>query len=88
MQYRELLNDLAAKQGRRSRIALVGAGQMGRGFASQSHRLGLEVSVIADVDPARIKQAYADLKLKEPIISDDVDQLNKAINFESKVPAG
>lgn len=86
MQYRELLNDLAAKQGRRSRIALVGAGQMGRGFASQSHRLGLEVSVIADVDPARIKQAYADLKLKEPIISDDVDQLNKAIN--SGQPAG
>ena len=80
MQYRELLNDLAAKQGRRSRIALVGAGQMGRGFASQSHRLGLEVSVIADVDPARIKQAYADLKLKEPIISNDVDQLNKAIS--------
>ena len=86
MQYRELLNDLAAKQGRRSRIALVGAGQMGRGFASQSHRLGLEVSVIADVDPARIKQAYADLKLKEPIISDDVDQLNKSIN--SGQPAG
>lgn len=86
MQYRELLNDLAAKQVRRSRIALVGAGQMGRGFASQSHRLGLEVSVIADVDPARIKQAYADLKLKEPIISDDVDQLNKAIN--SGQPAG
>ncbi len=86
MQYRELLNDLAAKQGRRSRIALVGAGQMGRGFASQSHRLGLEVSVIADVDPARIKQAYADLKLKEPIISEDVDQLNKAIN--SGQPAG
>ena len=86
MQYRELLNDLAAKQGRRSRIALVGAGQMGRGFASQSHRLGLEVSVIADVDPARIKQAYAVLKLKEPIISDDVDQLNKAIN--SGQPAG
>jgi predicted homoserine dehydrogenase-like protein len=86
MQYREILNDLAAKQGRRSRIALVGAGQMGRGFASQSHRLGLEVSVIADVDPARIKQAYADLRLKEPIISDDVDQLNKAIN--SGHPAG
>lgn len=86
MQYRELLNDLAAKQGRRSRIALVGAGQMGRGFASQSHHLGLEVSVIADVDPARIKQAYADLKHKEPIISDDVDQLNKAIN--SGQPAG
>jgi predicted homoserine dehydrogenase-like protein len=86
MQYRELLNDLAAKQGRRSRIALVGAGQMGRGFASQSHRLGLEVSVIADVDPVRIKQAYADLKLKEPIISNNVDQLNKAIN--SGQPAG
>jgi predicted homoserine dehydrogenase-like protein len=59
---------------------------MGRGFASQSHHLGLEVSVIADVDPARIKQAYADLKHKEPIISDDVDQLNKAIN--SGQPAG
>ncbi|NCW29820.1 MAG: oxidoreductase, partial [Actinobacteria bacterium] len=51
MQYRLKLAELAEKQGRPFRIALVGAGQMGRGFASQSHRLGLQVAVVADIAP-------------------------------------
>lgn len=86
MQYREQLKVLAKAQGRDFRIALVGAGQMGRGFASQSHRMGLAVAVISDIDPARIKQAYADLKLGEPVISVDVAELNTAI--EAGKPAG
>jgi predicted homoserine dehydrogenase-like protein len=86
MQYREQLKVLAKAQGRDFRIALVGAGQMGRGFASQSHRMGLAVAVISDIDPARIKQAYADLKLGEPVISVDVTELNAAI--EAGKPAG
>lgn len=86
MQYREQLKVLAKAQGRDFRIALVGAGQMGRGFASQSHRMGLAVAVISDIDPARIKQAYADLKLGEPVISVDIAELNAAI--EAGLPAG
>ena len=86
MQYREQLKVLAKAQGRDFRIALVGAGQMGRGFASQSHRMGLAVAVISDIYPARIKQAYADLKLGEPVISVDVAELNAAI--EAGKPAG
>lgn len=86
MQYRAELKKLAQAQGRDFRIALVGAGQMGRGFASQSHRMGLSVAVIADIDPARIQQAYHDLKLGEAVISSDVAELNQAI--ESGKPAG
>lgn len=80
MEYRSRLEELARKQGRNSRIAMVGAGQMGRGFANQSNSMGgIDVSVIADVDPARIEQAFADLGLPKPVISDDVDTLNRAI---------
>lgn len=86
MLYRDEIKRLAKAQGREFRIALVGAGQMGRGFASQTHRMGISVAVIADIDPARIQQAYADLRLGEAVISDDVDTLNKAI--ESGKPAG
>jgi predicted homoserine dehydrogenase-like protein len=86
MQYRNELEKLAKAQGRDFRIALVGAGQMGRGFASQSHRMGLAVAVISDIDPARIQQAYSDLKLGEAVISLDVAELNAAI--EAGKPAG
>ena len=86
MQYRTELKRLAQQQGRDFRIALVGAGQMGRGFASQSHRMGLAVAVIADIDPARIQQAYHDLGLGEAVISDDLATLNGAI--EAGKPAG
>jgi len=79
MQYRLKLAELAEKQGRPFRIALVGAGQMGRGFASQSHRLGLQVAVVADIAPERITQAFTDLGLGEPVISSDAQELNAAI---------
>ena len=79
MQYRQKLAELAEKQGRPFRIALVGAGQMGRGFASQSHRLGLQVAVVADIAPERITQAFHDLGMGDPVISSDAGELNAAI---------
>jgi len=79
MQYRLKLQELAKTNGRPFRIALVGAGQMGRGFASQSHRLGLQVAAVADIAVERINQAYNDLGLEAPVISSDVAELNAAI---------
>ena len=86
MQYRLKLKQMAEANGRPFRIALVGAGQMGRGFASQSHRLGLQVAVVADIAQERINQAYADLGLDAPLISNDIALLNAAI--ASGKPAG
>ena len=71
MQYRLKLAELAEKQGRPFIIALVGAGQMGRGFASQSHRLCLQIAVVADIAPERITQAFHDLGMGDPVISSD-----------------
>ena len=79
MQYRHKLAELAVKQGRPFRIALVGAGQMGRGFAAQAHRLGLSVAAVADIAPDRINQAFHDLGHPAPTISSDVADLNRRI---------
>lgn len=54
----ERLRRLAAERGRPVRVALVGAGQMGRGLAAQVGRTeGLELSVVADIDPERARGA-------------------------------
>jgi predicted homoserine dehydrogenase-like protein len=80
MEYRARLEELARKNGRNSRIAMVGAGQMGRGFANQANSMGgIDVAVVADVDPARINQAFSDMGLAAPVISEDVAELNAAI---------
>lgn len=80
MEYRGRLEELARKQGRKSRLALVGSGQMGRGFANQTQSMGgIDVSVIADIDASRIEQAFADLGLPKPLVSSDVAALNAAI---------
>lgn len=86
MQYRLKLQELAKKNGRPFRIALVGAGQMGRGFAAQAHRLGLEVAAVADIAPDRINQAFHDLGHAQPIISSDPAELNHLI--KAGQPAG
>ena len=79
MQYRHKLAELAVKQGRPFRIALVGAGQMGRGFAAQAHRLGLSVAAVADIATDRINQAFYDLGHPAPTISSDAADLNRRI---------
>ena len=86
MQYRLKLQELATKNGRPFRIALVGAGQMGRGFAAQAHRLGLEVAAVADIAPDRINQAFHDLGHPSPLISSDPAELNHLI--KAGQPAG
>jgi predicted homoserine dehydrogenase-like protein len=87
MEYRHRLEALAKERGRNARIGLVGAGQMGRGFANHAHDMGgIDISVVADVDPGRIEQAFSDLGLEKPLISNDVNELNAAIT--SSKPAG
>jgi predicted homoserine dehydrogenase-like protein len=56
MSYAERLLARQATVGRPVRVALVGAGQMGRGLAAQVGRMpGLDMSEIADVDPGRAR---------------------------------
>jgi predicted homoserine dehydrogenase-like protein len=59
MSYTERLIARQDEVGRPVRVALVGAGQMGLGLAAQIHRMaGIQLSVVADVDPARAETAF------------------------------
>jgi predicted homoserine dehydrogenase-like protein len=78
--YSTRLREHAKKIGRDTRIALVGAGQMGRGFGNQlGHMDGISLSVVIDIDPERIKVVYGDLGITDIVFSDDVAVLSKAI---------
>ena len=60
MSRRDRLRARAAETGRDVRVALVGAGQMGRGFAAQLGRMpGVTVSAVVDVDRSRAEEALA-----------------------------
>ena len=70
MSYSTRLREHAKKIGRDTRIALVGAGQMGRGFGNQlGHMDGIALSVVIDIDPERIKIVYADLGITDIVFS-------------------
>jgi predicted homoserine dehydrogenase-like protein len=85
--YRHKLAAHAKQIGHDSRIAIVGAGQMGRGFANQVHRMpGLAVSLIVDTNADRIINIYKDLKITDYVISDNAKELAEAI--KSNKPAG
>ncbi|MGI9199226.1 MAG: NAD(P)H-dependent oxidoreductase [Candidatus Nanopelagicaceae bacterium] len=87
MAYRHKLAAHAKQIGHDSRIAIVGAGQMGRGFANQVHRMpGLAVSLIVDTNADRIINIYKDLKITDYVISDNAKELVEAI--KSNKPAG
>lgn len=87
MAYRHKLAAYAKQIGHDSRIAIVGAGQMGRGFANQIHRMpGLAVSLIVDTNADRIINIYKDLKITDYVISDNAKELAEAI--KSNKPAG
>ena len=80
MTYSSRLEEHAKKIGRSTRIALVGAGQMGRGFGNQlGHMVGISLSVVIDIEPERIKAVYADLGITDIVFSDDKDVLSQAI---------
>lgn len=81
MSYTQALAEIQRVTGRPVRIALVGAGQMGRGFVSQVSRVpGMDVVAIADVDATRASQAFIQTGQPNPVITDDIDTANKAID--------
>jgi predicted homoserine dehydrogenase-like protein len=66
MSYRDRLRDRESRLGRPLRVGLVGAGQMGRGFAAQLGRTpGVQVSAIADVAVERAREALASVGAPE-----------------------
>src|SRR3954467_2609699 len=58
MSYRDRLIALESERGRPLRVGLVGAGQMGRGFAAQLLRMpGVTLSAVLDVQRERAEEA-------------------------------
>ena len=87
MAYRHKLLAHAKQLGHDSRIAIVGAGQMGRGFANQIHKMpGLAVSLIVDSNIERIQQTFKDLGITKFVISDNAKELASAIH--EQIPCG
>jgi predicted homoserine dehydrogenase-like protein len=71
MSYTERLLARQAEKGRPVRVALVGAGQMGRGLAAQVGRMpGVDVAVIADVDAGRAQTAFGDAQITDAHVAD------------------
>lgn len=69
MSWAERLRARERETGRPVRVALVGAGQMGRGLAAQVGRIpGLHLSVVADVDPARVATAFEDARIATAVL--------------------
>ena len=66
MSFRDRLTAREARLGRPVRVGLVGAGQMGRGFAAQLGRTpGVQVSAIADVQIERASEALSGIGVTE-----------------------
>ena len=65
MSYRTRRAAREAEVGRPLRVGLVGAGQMGRGFAAQLLRMpGISLSAVLDVDRSRAEEALTQSGLK------------------------
>lgn len=80
MSLSQRLSEHSRVLGRDVKIALVGAGQMGHGFACQVDRMpGLAIALVVDIDPDRIKSLYKDLGHSDPVISTDFKTLVDAI---------
>ena len=87
MYYSPRLEKLANERGTNFKIALVGAGQMGRGFAAQCNKMpGLDVTVIVDLDVSRILKVFSEITDQKPVISDDLNELERAL--KNNLPVG
>jgi predicted homoserine dehydrogenase-like protein len=81
MAYSQRLQDHAKTLGRDVRVALVGAGQMGRGFGYQIFRMpGLSLALVVDVDANRIRSLFNDIGIKDVVISTDFKVLSDAMS--------
>ncbi len=70
-------------EGRPVRIALIGAGFMGRGIVLQvlGSIPGMDVAVVANRSLEGAKRAYAEAGDKNPVAVETVQQLEAAINL-------
>jgi predicted homoserine dehydrogenase-like protein len=85
--YSAKLEKLSKKNGKNYKIAVVGVGQMGRGFASQCNKFpGLDVACLVDLDIDRIKKVFKEITKLEPVISGDLKTLLTAL--ENNQPIG
>ena len=86
MAYSRRLQDHAKKMGRDVRIAIVGAGQMGRGFGGQISRMpGLSLALVVDIDENRIRSLYSDIGIRDVIVSTDFNVLHDAMELGKAV---
>lgn len=80
MAYAKRLQDHARTLGRDVRVALVGAGQMGHGFGCQISRMpGLSLTLVVDVDPARIHDLFKDIGINDVVVSTDPKVVTDAL---------
>jgi len=80
MAYTKRLQDHAKILGRDVRVALVGAGQMGHGFGCQIARMpGLSLTLVVDIDPARIHALFKDIGIDDVTISTDPKVVTDAL---------
>jgi predicted homoserine dehydrogenase-like protein len=80
MGYTERLRERERTIGRPVRVGLVGAGQMGRGFVAQVHRIpGMEAVAVADIDLQRATGALQAVGHDKIATGDDLDQLSGVI---------
>ncbi|MGA1592304.1 MAG: hypothetical protein ACO36N_02940, partial [Candidatus Nanopelagicales bacterium] len=78
---------MSKKNGKNYKIAVVGVGQMGRGFASQCNKFpGLDVACLVDLDIDRIRKVFKEITDLEPVISGDFETLLNAL--ENNQPIG
>ncbi len=85
MSYRKRLQAREAEVGRPLRVGLVGAGQMGQGFAAQLLKMpGIALSVVFDVDRARAEEAFTQAGVK-PSSATDTDAAVGAIEDDESV---
>jgi predicted homoserine dehydrogenase-like protein len=88
MAYRERLQQRLDRTGRPLRIGLVGAGQMGRGFAAQLLRMpGISVAAVLDVQRERAVDALGQSGIT-PSLATDVDAAARAIENGESVALG
>jgi len=88
MAYRERLQQRLDQTGRPLRIGLVGAGQMGRGFAAQLLRMpGISLAAVLDVQRERAVEALGQSGIT-PSLATDVDTAIRAIENGESVALG
>src|SRR3954451_9183249 len=88
MSYRDRLQQRLDETGRPLRVGLVGAGQMGRGFAAQLLRMpGISLAAVLDVQRERAEDALGQAGIK-PADATSLESAVKAIEEGGSVALG